>query len=811
MVKLAPYMSYLDELNERQRAGVEAAHGPVLVIAGAGSGKTKMLTSRIVHLMSEHGVPAHNILAVTFTNKAAGEMRERVSRALGLHPDALTPPPPWVRGSASLSQPTIGTFHAICTRLLRREIERTPYKQQFVIYDDSDQLSLVKDCFSQLNISDKSFSPKSFQHGINAAKCSALEPHELEKNEFNLYAKNLTRVYELYQRELFKNNAIDFGEIITLTYRLLRDNPDVLAKYQQLYQFIHVDEYQDTNRAQYLLVNLLAGKHRNICVVGDEDQSIYKWRGADIRNILDFEKDYPDAQVIKLEQNYRSTQTIISASSKVIANNTSRKAKTLWTSNEVGERIRRFQVSDDRAEAELVVQHLKQQCAQNGYAFSDAAVFYRTNAQSRIFEDILRRERVPYKVVGGLRFYDRKEIKDVIAYFRILTNGNDGVSFKRVINVPQRSIGKATVEKVESHALSAGLTFEQALAEAVGYAQSAQPVEVLGGAAKRKAGEFIQLVEELRQLMKAKTLSEFYHELIDRTRYVDELRAENTEESLSRIENLQEFDSILIEFESSQKAAATAADPSATPNAELLLPLFLESITLAAEQAEGENEATGSVSMMTLHTSKGLEFPLVFMVGCEEGLFPSIRPFEEESDEDIEEERRLCYVGMTRAKRMLYMTHAVSRRVYGNIVYHDPARFFSEMPDELVEFTDLSRFRMPEQRRNDYDADDDYDYESRQRSTQPSRQYSTGSGIHSSAPAKRDASWDAYVPSTVAAKPAGSGKVPNVGLKVKHGTYGMGIIRGVEGSNQDAKVTVEFAGKVIKKFVLKFANLEYMS
>lgn len=807
-------MSYLDGLNERQRAGVNATHGPVLVIAGAGSGKTKMLTARIVHLMSEHNVSPHNILAVTFTNKAAGEMRERVSRALGLHPDALTPPPPYLSGSFSLSQPTIGTFHSICTRILRREIERTPFKQQFVIYDDSDQLSLVKDCFTQLNISEKTFSPKSFQHGINSAKCSAFEPHEIEQSEFNLYAKKLSQVYELYQKELFKSNAVDFGEIITMTYRLLRDNADLLKKYQELYKFIHVDEYQDTNRAQYLLVKLLASGHRNICVVGDEDQSIYKWRGADIRNILDFEKDYPEAQTIKLEQNYRSTQTIINASSQVIANNTSRKAKTLWTDNEVGDRISRYQLSDDRAEAELVVERMKQECATNGFAFSDTAIFYRTNAQSRILEDVLRRERIPYKIVGGLKFYDRKEIKDVIAYFRILTNGNDSVSFKRIINVPQRSIGKTSVDKVDEYAMKNGVTFEQALHDVAEH-------EIVGGAAKRKIAEFLTLLGDLRAALKSKTLSEFYHELIDRTRYVEELRVENTEESLSRIENLQEFDSTLVEFETAQAQAGQdfaereLQSIESDPKAEVLLPLFLENVTLVGEQEQREQESqSGSVVMMTLHTSKGLEFPLVFMVGNEEGLFPSIRPNEQESEEDIEEERRLCYVGMTRAKRKLYMTHAVSRRVYGNIVYHDPSRFFQEIPNELVEFSDLSRSKMSlggagfgRQRDGD-----DYGYEARAAHNSYYYEDSEESPASIRPQAKRDSSWESHVPSTLApAKDRGSSNTPKIGLHVRHGVYGTGIVRGVEGSNQDAKVTVEFAGRVVKKFVLKFANLEYLN
>lgn len=787
-----PSQNYLDELNESQRAGVEAALGPVLVIAGAGSGKTKMLTARIVHLMSEHQVAAHNILAVTFTNKAAGEMRHRVSRALGLSPDALDPPPPYL-ARVALTQPTIGTFHSVCVRILRREIDRTPFRNQFVIYDDSDQLSLVKDCFSQLNLSEKTFSPKSFQHGINQAKCSALEPHELVGNEYNLYAKNLARVYELYQREMFKSNAIDFGEIITLTYRLLRDNPDILQKYQQLYKFIHIDEYQDTNRAQYLLVKLLASGHRNLCVVGDEDQSIYKWRGADIRNILDFEKDYAEAVVVKLEQNYRSSQTIITASSAVISNNTSRKAKKLWTSNEVGSRIRRFQVSDDRAESELVVAQMKQECANNGFAFSDVSIFYRTNAQSRVLEDVLRRERIPYKIIGGLRFYDRKEIKDVLAYFRVLVNGDDSVSFKRIINVPQRSIGKATVDKVDEFAVKNGLTFEQGLRQSAGN-------ELLTGAPKRKLGEFAHLLDDLRGLLRSKSLSEFYHELIDRTRYVEELRQENTDESLSRIENLQEFDSILVEFEEMQRGAAEKAGGE-LPNADQLLPLFLENVTLVGEQKEGEAESVaGTVSLMTLHTSKGLEFPLVFIVGMEEGLFPSIRAYEEENEEDIEEERRLCYVGMTRAKRQLYLTHAVCRRVYGNIVYHDPSRFFNEMPPELVEFTDMSKFGSSMGSRGRQGSGDDFEYEAR--------------AIHDSyvkpTVSKNNPEWAAHLPTTLASTAVASA-APRVGLRVRHTTYGVGVVRGVEGMTADAKVTVEFANRVLKKFVLKFANLEYMN
>ncbi|MBI2604550.1 MAG: UvrD-helicase domain-containing protein [Deltaproteobacteria bacterium] len=769
--------SILDSLNPAQRAGVEATHGPVLVIAGAGSGKTRMLTARIAHLMADKGVPGQHILAVTFTNKAAAEMRERVTRALGLDPEALTPPPFFASSAAMFSQPTIGTFHAVCARILRREIERTPFTKQFVIYDDSDQLSLVKDCFSRLGLSDKAFSPKSFQWAINSAKCSALEPHEMPAEGYDYFAKNLAKIYALYQQELFKANAVDFGEMITLTYRMLRDNADLLAKYRKLFQFIHVDEYQDTNRAQYLLVKLLAAGHRNICVVGDEDQSIYKWRGADIRNILDFEKDYPEARVVKLEQNYRSTKNIIGASSKLISNNTERKAKTLWTGNEAGSLIRRFQVSDERAEAELVVGKLKQACESEGFSFNDVAVFYRTNAQSRVFEDILRRERAPYKIVGGLRFYDRKEIKDVMAYFRVLVNPEDSVSFARVINVPQRGIGKTTVDKIDEVAVARGLTFEAAMYQAAqgqGGALSAAP--------RKKISEFLALIADLRGLLATKTLSEFYHELLDRTRYVQELKVENTEESAARIENLQELSSTITEFESGAGAEERPALET--------LPVFLENVALVGERAEEDQGVAGSVSLMTLHMSKGLEFPLVFMVGMEEGLFPSVRGDDGGSDEDIEEERRLCYVGMTRAMKQLYMSHAVCRRLYGNILYNEPARFFGEIPGEFIEFKDLARFNRGGVSGYARDEGDDDGAECSYSHAPVGPASALGAG------------------SSQIGRPGGS----QIGRRVRHSVYGEGVIRGVEGGSSDAaKVTVEFSGRMTKKFILKFANLEYLS
>ena len=530
---------FVSALNDRQREAVLATEGPLIVLAGAGSGKTKMLTSRIAYLIETGRAAPHQILAVTFTNKAAKEMRERVERTLH-----------GVDGhSRTLGSPEIGTFHSVCVRLLRREPAKTPFTAPFVIYDDSDQLSLIKGVVQRLGLDDKAFSPKAFQAAINRAKCDAVEPHEMQPALHNLFDRKLKEVYELYQKELFSNNAIDFGEIITLTYRLLRDHQDVREKYQRRFRYIHVDEYQDTNRAQYLLLAMLAspshGSHGNICVVGDEDQSIYKWRGADIRNILDFENDYPGAQVVKLEQNYRSTQTIITAASTVIRNNKERKDKTLWTENEKGLPILRYQLADEKGEAELVVSEIKRLCQHEGRSYADFAIFYRTHAQSRQFEDVFRREKIGYKIVGGLRFYDRKEIKDVLSYFKALLNRADSVSLKRVINVPARGIGKTTLDKIEEQHTRLQLqgaesaTYWDALKRVV-----ADP-SLVGPSASRKVAPFVQLMERLAAEQGKLLLSELYHLILDETGYVLELRKEGTEEATARIENLEEFDTLL--------------------------------------------------------------------------------------------------------------------------------------------------------------------------------------------------------------------------------------------------------------------------
>jgi DNA helicase-2/ATP-dependent DNA helicase PcrA len=765
--------NFLNELNEMQKLGVTTTDGPVLVVAGAGSGKTKMLTYRIVNLIVNHNVLPQNILAVTFTNKAAEEMKTRILKALNYDYSV----------EQIFYQPMIGTFHSVCVKILRREIESTPFTKQFVIYDEQDQLTLIKSCFEKLNISEKNFNPKSFLWGIHKIKSEVKDIEYISKEAFDPYTRNLVLVYKLYQEELYKNNALDFDEILNLTYKIFLEKKEILEKYQNLWQYIHVDEYQDTNRLQYLLIKLLASKTRNLFVVGDEDQSIYKWRGADIRNILDFEKDYQDAKIIKLEENYRSTKNIVEAASAVISNNTTRKEKKLWTQNHEGDKISYLLVSDEKAESLAVAKIIKQMMQTHNYVFDDFALFYRTNAQSRVFEDVFLKEKIPYKVIGGMRFYDRKEIKDVLSYFKVLINDSDSISLKRIINVPARGIGKTTIEKIESYAFEKNLSFYLALRESLNF---------LSGAAKNKVFEFLKLLDELKALASVCTLTEFYHELLDRTGYVLELKKENTDEAQSRIENLQEFNSVIEDFEEKEKKAIE------------VLPSFLEKLSLETD-ADAKLWLGGAVQMMTLHTSKGLEFPVVFIVGLEEGLFPSLRD-EENEMEAIEEERRLFYVGMTRAQKKLFLTSCVCRRIYGNIIYNDRARFIDEVPPQYLDFHDLSGFYGNRGFLKEAYANDDFEesgythtgfeYRGSLRKEQERYGYASAENFNISQTGLNQASFGQI-----------SSSQNIVGKKVRHQIYGEGIIRSVEGE----KITVEFKNRVIKKFIEKFANLEYLN
>ncbi len=772
----------LQSLNERQRQATQMISGPLIVLAGAGSGKTKMLTSRIAYLMEVQKVAPYQILAMTFTNKAAAEMRERVDKIIEK------------TGNHFLGKPEIGTFHSVCVRLLRREQPYTPFTHPFVIYDDSDQLSLVKAAMSKLNIDDKAFNPKAIQAGINRAKCDAKEPHELAAastpGSFDLFSRNLVRVYEQYQKDLFANQALDFGEIICLTYRLLRDRPELRQKYQQRFSYIHVDEFQDTNRAQYLLLSLLSasqhGGHENICVVGDEDQSIYKWRGADIKNILDFERDYPAVQWVKLEQNYRSTQKILSAANHLIRHNKSRKEKTLWTENAEGTSVIRAQLADERAEAEMVISEIQQLTQTGERSFGDFSIFYRTNAQSRQFEDVFRREKIPYKIVGGLRFYDRKEIKDVISYFKVILNSADSVSLKRIINIPARGIGKTTLEKLDAYHASVereGLSYWQVLERV-----ASDPSVTSPGTAK-KLTQFVELIRRLIAAQPLRLLSELYHLILDETGYVRELKKEATEEGKARIENLEEFDTLLQEFEQDQ-VGASEREQGVVQKAELL-PLFIEQSALASSpalEADSAETYASSVKLMTLHSSKGLEFPVVFLVGMEEGLFPSAKAWEEAPEEDIEEERRLCYVGMTRAREILYLMSVVIRRIWGNVSYQKPSRFFTEIPEELIEFRDFSygirstEFRTGSSRTLGFTGQSRQSFES---PVQPSVQSSSKiSGALTVQSRWAQSDW--------------------IGRQMDHPEYGSGTVVASEGSGSEQKLTIRFLDRQQRKFVLRY-------
>lgn len=674
LVKMNELPNFVQRLNEPQREAVLTTEGPLLVLAGAGSGKTRMLTSRIAYLISEKHVQSWQILAVTFTNKAAGEMRDRVFGLLS------------EMGIAAASfQFDIGTFHSICSRILRREGHLLPYTKPFVIYDDSDQLSLLKSIVKKMNIDEKIYSPKSFQYAINRLKCDALTAqHPLSKTGRTIDRK-LPEVWEVYEKQMIENNAMDFGEMITSTYRLLRDHPEVREKYQKRYRYLHVDEYQDTNRAQYLLLSLLAspehGGHGNICVVGDEDQSIYGWRGADIKNILDFERDYPGAHVVKLEQNYRSTQVIVEAASELISHNLQRKSKKLFSEEEVGMPIVKMHCADDRVEAEQVVKEIKRVLHENqDYSLSNIAIFYRTHAQSRLVEEYLRQAKYPYKIVGGLRFFDRKEIKDVMAYLRLIHNSSDSISFKRIINVPARGIGKTTIEKIDHEWNQQGSIWGYFTGEV-------RAPQIFNAGTLKKLTHFMQLVEGFMDTQPSLLLSELYHQILDQTRYVEELKQEGSDESLERVDNLEEFNSVILEFEERElKGLSEAEAEQVKPT---LLARFLEATALA-ESPETDG-ALDSIQLMTFHACKGLEFPVVFMLGLEEGLFPSVREGEADEKAELEEERRLCYVGMTRARKQLYMCFAVFRRVWGDLLYQYPARFFDEIPEQYFEVRDYSK------------------------------------------------------------------------------------------------------------------------
>lgn len=635
---------YLDDLNPEQRKAVEHVGGPLLIVAGAGSGKTRVLTYRIAHLIHAHKVPPWAILALTFTNKAAGEMKERVER--------LTRIP--------AREMMVGTFHSTCARILRREIEVLGYTSGFSILDELDAVRLISLCLEELDIDRKSFHPRAIKAMISAAKNNLVDEESFSDAVENLVEEVAGRVYRLYQEKLRRANALDFDDLIGLMVTILELYPQVLERYQSRFEQILVDEYQDTNRVQYRLVRMLADRHRNLCVVGDDDQGIYSWRGADIRNILDFETDYPEALVIKLEQNYRSTGQILSAAGAVVARNTGRKEKTLWTANPEGELVRYYYAHDEHDESFFVTDEVER-LREAGFRYSDMAVFYRTHAQSRVVEESLIRINLPYRIFGGTRFYERQEIKDILAYLRLLANPRDDVAALRIVNVPARGIGKTSVNTVTAYAGANGITVLDAL-------RNAAEINGLGPRAVRSIGAFVELIDRLTAFAQDHEVDELLEEVWSETGYMLELHAQGTIESDARVENLQELLSVVSDFRDE--------------NVEATLDAFLERISLVSDTDELDREG-GYLSLMTLHNAKGLEFPVVFMIGMEEGIFPHMRSME--SDDELEEERRLCYVGMTRAEKLLFLSNAEHRTLWGAPCANPTSRFLHEMPSWLIE------------------------------------------------------------------------------------------------------------------------------
>lgn len=644
----------LADLNPTQREAVAATDGPVLVVAGAGSGKTRVLTYRIAHLVRDLGVSPYEILAITFTNKAAGEMKERVGRLVGPVVNDM-----WV-----------STFHSACVRILRQEIHRFGYRASFSIYDEADSTRLVTMCIKDLDLDPKRFPPRQMKAAISKAKNELIDHETFSSQDSGFYHEKVSDIYRLYQQRLVEASAVDFDDILKLTVEILQAFPEVLERWQNRFRYILVDEYQDTNRAQYMLVKMLAAKHRNVCVVGDSDQSIYAFRGADMRNIMEFEKDYPDTRVILLEQNYRSTQTILDAANAVITNNASRRPKRLWTDQGAGESIVVFEAEDEHEEAAYIAEEIAR-LQDIGTGLDEVAVFYRTNAQSRVIEELFVRFGVTYQVVGGLKYYDRKEVKDALAYLKVIVNPDDQVAIKRIINTPKRSIGDTSVAHVDRFAEAEGVTFMDAL-------RRVREIEALTARAQNAIAEFVAIADILSARASDGPAAAL-GAVLDDTGYLDMIRAERTIEAMGREENLKELLVASSEFEETGPASM-GPDEWNRLDGVGKLQMFLESISLVTDLDGIED--VDAVTLMTLHNAKGLEYPVVFLTGLEDGIFPHMRSLGD--PKELEEERRLCYVGLTRAEERLYLTRAWSRKMWGQNNYNGPSRFLNEIPEHLT-------------------------------------------------------------------------------------------------------------------------------
>lgn len=734
-------MSIYDTLNTEQREAVFHTEGPVLILAGAGSGKTRVLTHRIAYLIEEKGVNPWNIMAITFTNKAAGEMRERVDKIVGFGSESI-----WV-----------STFHSSCVRMLRRFIDRLGFDTNFTIYDTDDQKTLMKDICKRLDIDTKVYKERAILAAISKAKDELIGPEEYEMNVMGDFSKRkLALAYKEYQKELKKNNALDFDDLIMKTVELFQACPDVLEYFQERFKYIMVDEYQDTNTAQFKFVSLLAGKYRNLCVVGDDDQSIYKFRGANIGNILGFENVFADAKVVRLEQNYRSTQNILNAANQVIQNNMERKRKTLWTENEEGEKLHFRQFMNAYEEAEYIVGDISKKVREHDAQYRDIAILYRTNAQSRLFEEKFLMANIPYKLVGGVNFYARKEIKDLLAYLKTVDNARDDLAVRRIINVPKRGIGATTLTRVQDYAVSMGMSFYDALKEA-------NAISTLGRAAA-KVEPFVTFIQTLRSKAEYLSPSELLKDIIESTGYVKELEAEGTEEAEARIENIDELITKVVSYEEE--------------NEEPTLSGFLEEVALVADidSVDGDDN---QVLLMTLHSAKGLEFPFVYLAGMEDGIFPSYMTITSDDPTEIEEERRLCYVGITRAMRDLTLTCAQQRMIRGETQYNKVSRFIKEIPRELVE---LGR-EFKEKKPMDIPMPTLF-RQMKQAFKQP-----------------------AFVPKQFEVKKA-DGLDYTVGDTVKHIKFGTGVVTAIAEGGRDYEVTVNFDKVGVKKMFASFAKLK---
>ncbi|WP_085829205.1 DNA helicase PcrA [Clostridium massiliodielmoense] len=758
-------MELKELLNKEQYEAATAIEGPVLVLAGAGSGKTRVLTYRIAHMIEDLEIPQYNILAITFTNKAAGEMKDRIKKLVSENIDSM-----WV-----------STFHSCCVRILRREIDKLGYNKNFAIYDSSDQKNLVKQCMKELNISDKDINEKEIISKIGKQKDNLITAEEYKKRNEKDFRKNrIAEVYLLYQKKLKNSNALDFDDLIFKTVELFKKHPEVLEFYQNKFKYIMVDEYQDTNKTQYQLVKMLASAHRNIFVVGDDDQCIYQWRGADIKNILDFEKDYPEAKVVKLEQNYRSKANILNAANTVIKNNSQRKDKVLRTQNENGDRIKIYRAYSDMDEGIFIANEIKRIIKKENRSYRDFAILYRTNAQSRVFEDIFMKRDIPYRIIGGLKFYDRKEIKDITAYLKFINNLQDDISLRRIINVPKRAIGAATVTKIQDFANYMDECMYSVLLD----------VENIPGLSKRSISsinKFTSLINGFNRTKDKVSVSNLIQEILESTGYMKELKDSNEIEDISRIENIKELVSAAVEFEN------TSEDKS--------LSAFLEKITLVSD-VDNYDEDTDTTVMMTLHSAKGLEFPVVFMVGMENGIFPGAQSLENFSE--MEESRRLCYVGITRAKERLYMTSASTRKVFGRTVAYSESDFINEISPNLKEMVREGRTESAvtssSRRLNSVANGATLNHHSL-----------SSFGVKKAEKAINSILSNSY--STSDSNEKGSKKDLNldeitVGRKVSHDKFGIGTIVSASKTNNDVKVTIAFDNMGIKQLMFSMAPIK---